>query len=170
MQSTVTDPKFEIVLSDTIQRIDDAKQLFMEYAKSLDFSLCFQGFDVELAGLPGEYSPLSGRLVLAFWEGKLAGCVSLRRISKIPFAGGNDICEMKRLYLRSEFRGKGIGRKMASEAIRMAKQIGYAKMRLDTVPTMKEAISLYHTLGFVEIDPYRDNPVPGAIFMELALK
>jgi ribosomal protein S18 acetylase RimI-like enzyme len=156
------DLQFSIVLPDAAQSVKDAKQLFTEYAKSLNFSLCFQGFDKELAELPGEYAPPSGRLLLALYDGTLAGCVALRKID-------SDVCEMKRLYLRPEFRGKGIGRKIANEIIKMAEEIGYAKMRLDTIPTMKEAISLYRLLGFVEIGPYRENPVPGAIFMEIEL-
>ncbi len=163
MLTSVMDVKFELVLPDMVQPIGDAKQLFTEYAQSLNFSLCFQGFDKELSGLPGEYSPPTGRLLLAHSEGKLAGCVAFRRIDQ-------NVCEMKRLYLRPEFRGKGIGRKMAREVIETAKEIGYAKIRLDTVPIMKEAISLYNSLGFMMIGPYRDNPVPGAIFMELTLR
>ncbi len=155
--------EFEIVLPEKTRTVENAKRLFMEYAKSLNFNLCFQGFDKELAELPGEYAPPSGRLLLSFDDDKLAGCVCLRKID-------NNICEMKRLYLRSEFRGKGIGRKMAAEIIKVAKKIGYQKMRLDTVPMMTEAISLYRSLDFAEIGPYRENPVPGAIFMELALK
>jgi len=154
--------KFEIVMPEAIQPITHARQLFMEYAKSLDFSLCFQGFDKEMAELPGEYAPPLGRLILARYDGTLAGCVALRKID-------SNTCEMKRLYLRPELRGKGIGRGIANEVIKMAREIGYARMRLDTVSTMKEAISLYRSLGFVEIGSYRENPVPGAIFMELKL-
>ncbi|HUI29184.1 MAG TPA: GNAT family N-acetyltransferase [Candidatus Acidoferrales bacterium] len=154
--------RFEMVLPEEKQFVEDAKQLFAEYAKSLNFSLCFQGFDKELRGLPGEYAPPSGRLFLAFLENKLAGCVALRKID-------DSVCEMKRLYLRPDFRGKGIGKKMTIEVVKAARDIGYSRMRLDTVPEMKEAISLYRLLGFVEISPYRENPIPGAIFMELIL-
>jgi putative acetyltransferase len=155
--------EFEIVLHEKTQAVADAKQLFMEYAKSLNFSLCFQGFDKEVAELPGEYATPSGRLLLVSYDNKLAGCIALRKID-------DNICEMKRLYLRSEFRGKGIGRKMAQEIIKVAQEFSYEKMRLDTVPAMAEAISLYRSLDFAEIGPYRENPVPGAIFMELYLK
>lgn len=155
--------RFETVLPDTVELVNQTKELFIEYANSLNFSLCFQGFDEELAGLPGEYSPPSGRLILACDDGKLAGCVALHRID-------DNVCEMKRLYLRPEFRKKGIGRRLANTIIEIALEIGYAKMRLDTVPSMKEAILLYHSLGFAEIGSYRPNPVPGAIFMEMELE
>lgn len=156
-------PKFEIVLQENTQAAANARQLFTEYAKSLNFSLCFQGFDKELAELPGEYVPPYGGLLLAFYDDTLAGCVAIRKID-------DNVCEMKRLYLRPELRGKGIGKKMGNEIVKVAREIGYKKMRLDTVPTMTEAISLYRSLGFVEIDPYRGNPIPGAIFMELELR
>ncbi len=154
------DLKFETVPAESVELVASAKKLFLEYAISLDFNLCFQGFEEELARLPGEYSPPSGRLILAYDDGKLAGCVALRRID-------DSVCEMKRLYLRPEFRGKGIGRKLADEIVEAAREIGYTKMRLDTVPSMKTAISLYRSLGFVKIGPYRANPVPGATFMEM---
>ena len=152
-----------IVGSDATDQVESAKQLFLEYANSLNFSLCFQNFDKELTGLPGEYSPPSGRLVLAFEDGKLAGCVALRKID-------NDICEMKRLYMRPEFRARGIGRRLATKIIEEAPEIGYLTMRLDTAPSMKEAISLYRSLGFKEIEQYRSNPIAGALFMELRLQ
>lgn len=151
-----------IVGSGATDQVESAKQLFLEYANSLNFSLCFQNFDKELAGLPGEYSPPSGRLVLAFEDGKLAGCVALRKID-------NDICEMKRLYMRPAFRARGIGRRLATKIVEEAQEIGYLTMRLDTTPSMKEAISLYRSLGFEEIESYRYNPLPGTLFMELKL-
>ena len=156
------DPRIELVVPGKEEMIKTVKDLFNEYAESLDFSLCFQGFDEELAGLPGEYGPPYGRLLLAFHDNDRAGCAALRRIDETT-------CEMKRLYLRPQFRGSGFGKRMAAEIIKMAQEIGYERMRLDTAPTMREAISLYHSLGFKEIGPYRDNPIDGAIFMELAL-
>jgi putative acetyltransferase len=137
--------------------------LFLEYANSLGFSLCFQSFDQELAGLPGDYAPPDGSLLLAEFEGQAAGCVALHRL-------GPDACEMKRLYLRPQFRGQGAGRALAESAIAAAVEIGYRRMRLDTVePAMRDAVALYRQLGFIEIAPYRPNPIPGAIYMELEL-
>ena len=142
--------------------IESARQLFLEYAKSLNFDLCFQGFDEELKNLPGDYSPPEGELLLAYSDGKLTGCAALRKFE-------NDICEMKRLYIRSEFRGQGIGRQVAVRVIEDAKKSGYKKMRLDTLPAMQEAIKLYKDLGFKEIEPYRYNPIEGVYYMELEL-
>jgi GNAT superfamily N-acetyltransferase len=138
------------------------RDLFLEYAKSLDFDLSFQDFDKELAELPGEYSEPDGRLFIAYESGRPAGCVALRRIDV-------DVCEMKRLYVRPEFRGKGTGRLLAERVISEAKMVGYGKMRLDSVSSMTEAITLYRSLGFVEIDKYRLNPLPDAIFLQLDL-
>ena len=143
--------------------IAQARELFLEYASSLGFSLCFQSFDQELAGLPGDYAPPEGRLLLAEYEGQLAGCGALHKLEPA-------ICEMKRLYLRPPFRGKGMGRAFAEHLIAEARQIGYRRMRLDTVePVMKDAVAMYRTLGFREIPPYRKNPIAGALYMELDL-
>ena len=138
------------------------RDLFLEYADSLDFDLGFQDFDRELAELPGEYSEPDGRLFVAYESGKPAGCVALRKID-----GG--VCEMKRLYVRPEFRGRAIGRVLAERVVSEAKKIGYGKMRLDTVSSMTEAITLYRSLGFAEIGKYRLNPLPDALFLELDL-
>ena len=144
-------------------QIAQARELFLEYAQSLGFSLCFQNFDKELAGLPGDYAPPEGRLLLAECEGQLAACVALHKL-------GSGICEMKRLYLRPQFRGKGLGRALAERIIAEARQIGYERMRLDTVePVMKDAVAMYRKLGFKEIAPYRPNPIAGAMYMELEL-
>ena len=144
-------------------QIAQARELFLEYAASLGFSLCFQGFDKELAELPGDYAPPDGRLLLAEYDGKLAACVALHKLE-------SGICEMKRLYLRPQFRGKGLGRALAERIIADARQIGYHRMRLDTVePVMKDAVAMYRKLGFSEIAPYRPNPIAGAMYMELEL-
>ena len=143
--------------------IQHARELFKEYEAWLQVDLCFQSFEKELAELPGKYAPPEGRLLLAVVNGSVAGCVALRKI-------GEGTCEIKRLYLRQEFRGLGLGRKLAEAIIGEAKEIGYERMRLDTLPPkMNDAIKLYRSLGFKEIEPYYDNPVPGAKFMELDL-
>lgn len=123
--------------------------------------MCFQNFDQELAGLPGDYALPRGRLLLAEFNGQLAGCVALH-----PLDG--DICEMKRLYIRPAFRGKKMGRILAEYLIAEAEAFGYKRMRLDTVaPVMANAVSLYRQLGFQEIPAYRANPIEGALYMEL---
>jgi putative acetyltransferase len=148
-------------------QIAQARELFLEYAESLGFSLCFQNFDQELASLPGSYAPPGGRLLLAEYEGQLAGCIALHKLGPET---GSEVCEMKRLYLRPQFRGKRLGRALADRIIAEARQIGYKSMRLDTVePVMKDAVGMYRRLGFVEIPPYCANPMTGALYMELKL-
>ena len=144
---------------------DDLKTvrvLLREYETELGIDLCFQGFEQELAALPGDYAPPRGCLLLAEVEGAVAGCVALRPID-------SETCEMKRLYARPAFRGRRVGHALAEAIIAEARRIGYARMRLDTLPVMTEAQSLYGRLGFVDIAPYRENPVAGTRYMELTL-
>jgi GNAT superfamily N-acetyltransferase len=138
--------------------LDEIRAMLREYAAWLEVDLCFQNFEQELAGLPGDYAPPRGRLLIA--EG--AGCVALRAID-------SEVCEMKRLYLRPEHRGSGLGRRLVQAIIDEARSAGYRRMRLDTMPKMDSAQRLYASLGFREIAAYRYNPEPGARFLELAL-
>lgn len=143
--------------------IDLVRSLFAEYASEITVDLSFQGFDEELATLPGAYTPPTGRLLLALDGDDAVGCVALRPL-------GDNLCEMKRLYVRSSARGTGLGRRLVAAIIEEARRIGYSRMRLDTLPSMAVAISLYQGAGFVEIEAYRHNPVEGARFMELVLR
>jgi ribosomal protein S18 acetylase RimI-like enzyme len=145
------------------RHIDDVRPLFTEYAASLGFSLCFQGFDDELAGLPGAYAPPLGRLLLARVDGVVAGCVALRPLDE-------GVCEMKRLFVRPAFHGRGLGRQLVERLIKEGSAAGYPAMRLDTVPSMTAALGLYASIGFVDIPPYRPNPIPGARYLELVLR
>ena len=157
-------PRLTLEQVESSAQIEQARELFLEYAQSLGFSLCFQGFDQELAGLPGDYSPPDGRLLLARYRDQLAGCVALHKLEP-------EVCEMKRLYLRPRFRGRGLGRVMAERLIAEARVIGCGKMRLDTVePVMPNAVAMYRRLGFKEIEPYRSNPIAGALYFELDLQ
>jgi putative acetyltransferase len=141
-----------------------ARQLIEEYAAWLEFKLCFQGFEDEMRSLPGKYAPPAGRLLLALWDGEPAGVIALRPLDE------PGLCEMKRLYVRPEFRGHHIGRLLAEHVIREAAEIGYSRMRLDTVAgKMDSAIAMYRELGFKETGPYYQTPVGHTLFMELAL-
>ena len=143
--------------------VQEVRKLFKEYHEWLGLNLCFQNFEQELASLPGDYLPPDGRLILATENDKVAGCVALRKLD-------DGICEMKRLYVRPIFRGTGLGRLLATSLIETAKEVGYQKMRLDTLPgKMDRAIAMYQRLGFKNIDPYYFNPVEDAAFMELDL-
>jgi ribosomal protein S18 acetylase RimI-like enzyme len=151
----------QIVHADDAEHVEVIRALFREYAESLGFSLCFQNFDEELAQLPGKYSRPRGRLLLARVGDEHAGCVGVQ-----PFL--SDICEMKRLYVRPAFRGAGIGRALAEAAICETTEAHYAAIRLDTIePLMGAAVRMYRTLGFYDIEPYRPNPIAGALYMEL---
>jgi ribosomal protein S18 acetylase RimI-like enzyme len=154
---------FDFTTAQSSQELAPIRELFLEYASSLGFSLCFQSFDQELASLPGEYAPPEGRLILATSNGQPSGCAALHKLDQ-------EICEMKRLYVRPRYRGRGLGRELAEKIIAAALQIGYKKLRLDTVePKMQTAVAMYRQLGFREIPPYRSNPIEGALYMELEL-
>jgi ribosomal protein S18 acetylase RimI-like enzyme len=154
---------FSLTEAETAGDVNEAHTLFEEYAAGVGISLCFQNFDQELANLPGDYASPSGRLLLARLEGEVAGCIALRKLD-------DKTCEMKRLYLRPEFRGKGLGAKMVHALLDEAKQIGYSKVRLDTLPgRMDEAIGLYRSIGFKEIPAYYDTPFGDTLYMELDL-
>jgi putative acetyltransferase len=144
------------------EQAEAVRTILLEYARSLDFELCFQSFEEELSGLPGRYAPPSGRILLAMKDGSIAGVVALRDL-------GHGACEMKRLYVRPGFRGDGLGRRLTEALIGEARAIGYRRMRLDTVPQMAAAQRLYERLGFRDIPAYSPSPVAGARFMELSL-
>ena len=152
----------EIRQASSADEIEMARVLFQEYAAALAIDLTYQGFADELASLPGCYAPPHGRLLVAWLGDEVAGCVALR-----PMA--DDVCEMKRLYVRPAFRSGGIGKLLAEAIVEEARQIGYVTMRLDTVPKLAAATRLYEVLGFVRRDAYYETPVVETIFMELAL-
>jgi GNAT superfamily N-acetyltransferase len=163
VSEALTATRIEILPARTADEIAAVKSLFLEYATSLGFSLCFQGFDRELAELPGAYAPPEGRLYLALVDGEAAGCIGLRPLQ----ADGR--CEMKRLYLRPKSRGLGLGRRLAKLIVAEARAIGYRRLVLDTLEPMKEARALYASLGFREIPAYYHNPIPGTLYAELDL-
>lgn len=140
-----------------------ARELFLEYGESLGFSLCFQDFDEELATLPGKYAAPLGAILLAEEDEGVAGCVAMRPLE----AAGR--CEMKRLFVREAFRGRGLGRALATRIIALARETGHREMVLDTLATMTEATSLYRSLGFVDIPPYTFNPLPNVVYLGLQL-
>lgn len=159
---TEGNPHLEIKQAASAADIAAAHEILVEYGDSLDFHLCFQAFEQELAALPGYYAPPRGRLLLAYWDGRLAGVIAMR-----PY--GDADCEMKRFYVRPAFRGKGIGKALTAALLAAARAEGYRRMVLDTVPSMKAAIAHYKALGFQETAPYCHNPIAGATFMMLEL-
>lgn len=152
----------DIVKAATQEEMDVARGLFREYAASLNVDLCFENLDKELEGLPGEYAPPEGRLLFALVDGNVQGCVALKK-------AGDQLCEMKRLFVRPGFQGLGIGKKLVLTLIDEARAAGYRRLRLDTLPSMQAAIRLYRRLGFAEIPPFRPLPIPGALYMEVKL-
>ena len=159
-------PHILLQTPDTPQALDAARALFREYAQGLGVDLCFQGFDAELAALPGEYAAPQGGLLLAWVDGELAGCGAFRPLPDVDYANA---CEMKRLYVRRAFRRFGLGRLLAQALIDAALQAGYSAMLLDTLDDMEAARGLYATLGFEEVPPYYFNPIPGAHYLKVVL-
>jgi ribosomal protein S18 acetylase RimI-like enzyme len=151
-----------IIHATTDGHYQSARELFIQYADSLGFDLEFQGFSRELAGLPGDYEAPGGCILLAEGANGPAGCVALRPLK-------NKTCEMKRLFVKPAYQGCGVGRALAEAVIREARNLGYQKMRLDTIESMKAAQGLYFSLGFKTIEAYCHNPLDNPSFMELAL-
>jgi putative acetyltransferase len=152
----------EIVQATTPSQIQTLRDLFREYEAFLQVDLCFQRFEEELAGLPGRYAPPQGALLLASVAGQAAGCVAMRALD-------GHVCEMKRLYVRPPYVGRGLGKKLARRVIEQARAAGYATMRLDTLEKLRPALSLYTGLGFQTCAPYYENPLPGVVYLERAL-
>ena len=143
--------------------LEDIRALFLEYARGLNFNLCFQNFDRELEELPGPYGLPHGRLILCKVDGRPAACIAVKPL-------GSGVCELKRLFVRPEFRRRKLGLKLTQHIIDEARSIGYTVMRLDTIRgTMDNAIALYESVGFSEIPAYYHNPIPNAFYMELRL-
>jgi len=153
----------QLIQATTEEQIETARELFKEYAASLAIDMCFQSFDQELQTLPGKYAPPDGRLLLAYVDDELIGCIALRKLDE-------RICEMKRLFLRPNYRGKGYGRTMIENLIEQARDIGYQRMWLDSLPgKMDAAISLYREFGFKDIPAYYENPLEGVVYLERSL-
>ena len=162
-----TRPPIELAVASGPEQIDAARALFREYAEQLGVDLCFQDFEAELAGLPGDYAEPRGTLLLALVDGELAGCCALRPIDDVDHTNA---AEMKRLYVRKAFRGFGLGRHLAEAALDAGARMGYACVLLDTLDDMESARALYEDLGFEEIPPYYHNPLPGAHYLKVDLK
>lgn len=160
-------PEIRLSPADGLEELDAARAIMREYAESLGIDLCFQGFDTELASLPGDYAEPAGVLMLAWVDGELAGCGAMR-----PFRDGDyaNACEMKRLYVRRAFRRFGLGRLLAEALMGVAVQAGYSTMLLDTLDDMEAARELYASLGFEEIPPYYFNPIAGAHYLKADLQ
>ena len=159
-------PDIRLTPPDSPAAMDAARALFREYAAGLGVDLCFQNFEAELAGLPGDYAPPQGLLLLAWVDGELSGCGAFRPLRDVDYANA---CEMKRLYVRRAFRRFGLGRLLAQALIDGAMQAGYSAMLLDTLDDMEAARGLYTTLGFEEVPPYYFNPIPGAHYLKVDL-
>ena len=154
--------EIRIIRAQSPDEIDEVRRLFREYERFLDVDLCFQSFEEELAGLPGKYGPPDGVLLMAMDGRQSAGCVALRKVE-------DRVCEMKRLYLRPQYRARGVGRLLAERILSEATALGYSVMRLDTLDKLKAAMGLYEAMGFRRREPYYGNPLPGVVYWELDL-
>lgn len=163
---TAPDPIVELSSPVAPHELELVRDIFREYARGLGVDLCFQRFDEELAGLPGDYAPPRGALLLAYVDGEVAGCVALRPLDSVDYANA---AEMKRLYVRKAFRGFGLGRQLAERALDAARAAGYDCVLLDTLDEMEAARALYGELGFEEIPPYYHNPIAGAHYLKAEL-
>jgi ribosomal protein S18 acetylase RimI-like enzyme len=164
--ATVATPRVQLLTPESAAQLEAARAIFREYAGGLGVDLCFQNFEAELAGLPGEYTAPRGALLLATVNGELAGCGAFRPLGDVDYANA---CEMKRLYVRPGYRGLGLGRILAQALMDQAVRAGYSVMLLDTLDDMEAARSLYVALGFEEIPPYYFNPIPGAHYLKAQL-
>lgn len=153
---------FQLRTPETESEMDSVRTLFTEYAVSLGIDLCFQNFSTELAGLPGDYVPSRGALLTAHSYGTLIGCCALRPLDSVDYPNA---CEMKRLFVRPAFRGRGLGRVLAEAIMDAARQADYTHILLDTLTEMASARALYEDLGFVEVPPYYYNPIEGAHYL-----
>jgi putative acetyltransferase len=167
LTTTLDKPALQIITAASTEEIEAARAIFKEYAASLSVDLCFQQFDEELAGLPGEYSLPRGALLLAVIDGEIAGCCGLRPVDSVDYPNA---AEMKRLYVRKAFRGFGLGRQLAEAILDAARAAGYDSVLLDTLDDMEAARALYEELGFREIPPYYHNPIAGAHYLRAQLQ
>ncbi|QKO23194.1 GNAT family N-acetyltransferase [Rhodoferax sp. BAB1] len=163
----MTSPIVEILTPQLPAEFDTVREIFREYATSLNIDLCFQGFEQELATLPGDYDMPRGALLLARVDGQVAGCCALRPLDSIDYPNA---CEMKRLFVRKAFRGLGLGRQLAEAVLDAARLHGYDHVLLDTLDDMEAARTLYDELGFVEVPPYYHNPIAGAHYLKATLQ
>ncbi|MCL0029708.1 GNAT family N-acetyltransferase [Dehalococcoidia bacterium] len=153
----------EIIHAKTAEELAEIRQLFREYEKFLNVDLCFQNFEEELVRLPGKYAPPKGALLMAVEGQDVMGCVAVKELE-------DDVCEMKRLFVRPQHRGRGLGKLLAQRIIEEAARIGYSRMRLDTLHILTEAMRLYESLDFKRIDRYYSNPLPDVVYWELELR
>ena len=159
-------PDIRLVVPESAEALDATRDIFREYAAGLGVDLCFQNFEAELAGLPGEYAAPGGHLLLALVDGAIAGCGGFRALADSDHANA---CEMKRLFVRPAFRRFGLGRRLAEALMDEARRTGYSVMLLDTLDDMEAARELYASLGFIETAPYYYNPIPGAHYLRAPL-